>query len=171
MSVEDEFEALLADPVEEAGGDLVKQLRAALKKATAENKTLKTQVAETAQVTRASSLKSALEAHGAKPALAKYFPADGTVDETAVLAWLKEDGELFGWTAPEAVETVQAEEVAAIRAVSALVPQNAPDLRARAAALSSKPTPALGRNISPADAKEAQQIADSLLAQLNTSLR
>lgn len=171
MSAEDDFEALLGDAVEETGGDLVKQLRAALKKATAENKTLKTQVTETTKATRASALTAALTKHEAKPGLADFFPADNEVNEASVLAWLTERGELFGWTAPAAAETVQADEVAAIRAVSALVPQAAPDLRARAAALSSRPTPALGRNISPADAKEAEQIAASLLGQLNTSLR
>ncbi len=146
----------------------MKQLRAALKKVNTENKTLKTQVAEVSKQTRAQSLKTALEKHEAKPALAKYFPTDGEVSEDAVLAWLKEDGELFGWTPQEKPADTSAD-ASAIRDISSLSPSGGADMAARAAAMAKTPT--LGRDISSADAKEAASVADALLQQLSIGLR
>lgn len=121
MSAEDEFETLFTDEPSDGatGGDLVKQLRSALKKANTENKALKTQVSEFSTKSRASALRSSLEKFGAKPALAKYFPADGEVDEANVLGWLKEDGELFGWSAQKAdAEETPSEDVANAQRIS-----------------------------------------------------
>ncbi len=168
MSESDEFDTLMSD-VEDAGGsDLVKRLRTALKAQKTELTTLRTQVQEQTKVSRASSLKTALEASGAKPALAKYFPSDGEVTDEAVLAWLKEDGELFGWTAPEAAEEANADDVAAATAISGLKPRQGPDTHGRVAALGKAPT--LGRDISAATAKEAADLADILLSQINPML-
>jgi hypothetical protein len=168
MSESDEFDTLMSDVEDATGGDLVKRLRAALKAQKTELTGLRTQVQEQTKVSRAAALKTALEASGAKPALAKYFPSDGDVTNEAVLAWLKEDGELFGWTAPEATEPVTTDDVAAATAISSLKPRQGPDTHGRVAALGATPT--LGRNIAPGSAQEARALADELLSQLNPTL-
>lgn len=157
MSASDEFEALLSDEEDNTGSDLVKQLRSALKKASTENKALKTQVEEAGKVTRSTSLRKALEEHGAKPALAKYFPAEGEIDSTAVLAWLKEDGELFGWQEPERADDTPAADVSAAKDISNLRPNaGSTDLRSRVEALATAP-------INKATADEAGRTAAELI--------
>lgn len=168
MSVEDEFDTLMSD-VEDAGGsDLVKRLRTALKAQKTELTTLRTQVTEATKVTRATALKTALEANGAKPALAKYFPVEGEVTSEAVLGWLKEDGELFGWEQPAATDEVTPDDVAAANAISGMKPRPALDTHGRVAALGATPT--LGRDITPGSAQEAKSLAEALLSQLNPML-
>ncbi len=117
MSAEDEFERMIAD-ADNQGIDLdspgIKSLRKAYDKLKTETAQLRTQVQENAKVTRTTSLKSALDKYGAKPALARYFPNEGEVTEDSVLTWLKEDGELFGWQPPtETPETPTADLAAA----------------------------------------------------------
>lgn len=169
MSVADDFDALMSDDDATTGGsDLVKQLRAALKAAHKERDTLKTQVADQAKATRTTSLSDLLTAAGAKPALAKYFPAESDVSTETVTSWLKEEGELFGWQPNQAVEPT--DDAAAILAVAGMSPKTPPsDLHSRTAALGQTKT--FGRDISTAEAQEAKTLADDLLGQLGSLLQ
>lgn len=47
---------------------------------------------------RSRTLAEALEANGASPKLAKFYPAEKEASDDDVLKWLQEDGELFGWS-------------------------------------------------------------------------
>lgn len=66
----------------------------------AENTTFKKQA-------RRQTVAQALEKHGAKPSLAKYFDKDEASDDV-VLAWLTENGEDFGWS-PDGADDDDAE--------------------------------------------------------------
>ncbi len=168
MSAEDEFDTLMSDTESTDGNDLVKRLRAALKAQKADLTKLQSLVSEQAKATRTDSLKAALEANGAKPALAKYFPVEGEVDGPTVLAWLKADGELFGWSEPAAVDETSPDDVAAATVISGIKPRPGADTHGRVAALGVTPT--LGRNITAGSAQEAKALADQLLSQLNPQL-
>lgn len=53
---------------------------------------------------RAATVTDALKELGAKPGLAKFIPADIS-DAAGVGTWLKENGEVFGYTGPSAAAT------------------------------------------------------------------
>lgn len=165
MSAETDFDALMGDVDSDViQSEGMKNLRKAYDKLKAEHAKLQTEVATQAKATRGASLADLLKDAGARPSIAKYFPTEGDVSKDAVTAWLKENGEDFGWQPPEATPEEQDQE-SAVRAVSSLTPQQAPDLRARAAALGQAPTS--GRDVTQADALNAKTLADSLLGQLN----
>lgn len=82
--------------------DLVKQLRKQLRDKDKRLSEIETQFTELRNSARRDSLSKVLQAHGAKPGLARFFPADSDPTEENVLAWLKEEGDLFGWTPPAA---------------------------------------------------------------------
>lgn len=98
--------------------DQVKKLTKQLKDLTAERDTLQ-------KTTRQHAVSSALEKHGAKPRLARFYDG-GATDDESVLAWLKDNGEDFGWTPPDDDEdddgTADAAEAVARAAASGTPP-------------------------------------------------
>lgn len=72
-------------------------LRSALTAAQQRVAELETENATLKVETRKRSVAEALEQHGAKARLAKFYDSEGTSSDD-VLAWLKENGEDFGWS-------------------------------------------------------------------------
>lgn len=90
-----------------------KALRDQNKKLNKELEDLRKQNAEVQEKLRARDLAEALETHGAPKRLAKYAARDiEDVSEDAVLEWLKENGEDFGWE-PAEEEDAEVEETKA----------------------------------------------------------
>jgi hypothetical protein len=84
------------------GGDTgngMKALRAQIKKLAKEKADQDTELAQFRKQVRSGSIVEFLNEHGASPKLAKYAAADidGDVTKESVLAWLKSDGDAFGW--------------------------------------------------------------------------
>lgn len=74
-----------------------KALRAQLKKLQAEKSALESENGKLKSDQRKHSVSQALEKHGARPSLAKFYDKTESSDDD-VLAWLKENGEDFGWS-------------------------------------------------------------------------
>lgn len=83
-----------------------------------------------------------LDTHGADAKLAKYVPADA-VDSDGVLAWLQEDGDVFGWQPAEQDDTEGETQQQAARISRATL--NAPSARTPAI------TPEAIKRMSPAE--------------------
>lgn len=84
------------------GGSAPKALRDQVKKLNKELAELREQNQKDREQLRARDLADALEKHGAPKRLGKYAARDITdVSDDAVLEWLKENGEDFGWTPDE----------------------------------------------------------------------
>jgi hypothetical protein len=90
-----EFDDLLDDDMSE-GGDLVKQLRNALKAANKEKSDQAKRLAELEKGVRSQSLADVLKAKGLDPKVARLYPNDADTTPEAVDAWLGEYGDVFG---------------------------------------------------------------------------
>lgn len=83
-----------------------KALRAELKKLKARQTALETENAGLKKDQRSRAVGELLEKHGASPRLAKYYDRTEASDDD-VQAWLKENGEDFGWNPDGSDETDQ----------------------------------------------------------------
>lgn len=73
-----------------------KGLRDAVEAAQRRVAELETENATLKQAQRKTSVTSALEKHGARPSIARFYDGEGTSDDD-VLKWLQDNGEDFGW--------------------------------------------------------------------------
>lgn len=85
-------------------------LRRALKAANKAKADLETEIAELRSARLKSTVADALQKHGAPTRLSKYYDKSEASDDD-VLAWLKENGEDFGWSADQQEDTDDADTV------------------------------------------------------------
>lgn len=97
--------------------NLVKDLRKQRDEMKKELEKLQTQFADQQKQIKARSVEEVLTSKGANPRLAKFALADGVEDEAGAEKWLAENGELFGFQAKPAEPAVDADDLAAMRAV------------------------------------------------------
>lgn len=114
------------DPTEAKPGS-AKGLRAALEAANAAKAALESEVGTLKKSMRSITVAEALKANGARPSLAKFYDKDEASPDD-VLAWLKENGEDFGWSESDADDTDDTdddtkEEARRIRQATEMAPQ------------------------------------------------
>lgn len=95
----DNLADLDADDGDESEGNsnAAKSLRAELKKTKARLAELETENTTFKAKEKKQTVAQAFEKFNAKPSLARFYDGEGT-EEDDVLAWLKENGDDFGWT-------------------------------------------------------------------------
>ena len=81
--------------------DLVKQLRKANKQKDKELADLKAQFSDISKVQRERVVKDVLEARGVNSKIAKFIPSDIDPTEESLSKWLDDNGDVFGYQAPE----------------------------------------------------------------------
>jgi hypothetical protein len=97
----DEFDEN-GDPIEAPSGEsAAKTLRAQNKKLAADLAAAQEAIAAFSAKERKSTIASVLEAKGANPKLAKYVDVEGDVTAESVAKWLEDEGEIFGYKAPD----------------------------------------------------------------------
>ena len=83
------------------GNDLVKQLRKANKQKEKELAELKSQFEGLSKAQRERAIKDALESRGVNSKIAKFIPSDIDPTEESLSKWLDDNGDVFGYQAPE----------------------------------------------------------------------
>ena len=83
------------------GNDLVKQLRKANKQKEKELAELKAQFEGLSKAQRERAIKDTLEARGVNSKIAKFIPSDIDPTEESLSKWLDDNGDVFGYQAPE----------------------------------------------------------------------
>lgn len=96
----------------EGDSNAAKVLRAQNKKLADDLAAANASLADVQTKLRRTDLADALKTHGAPEKLAKFYTGDDTSPE-AVLEWLKEDGELFGWEDPTSTDDAETQQQAA----------------------------------------------------------
>lgn len=103
------------------GADAPKALRDQNSKLNKQLQETLAKLAEAEKVSAGIKIAEALEANGAEAKLKKYIPTD-VADEAGVLAWLKENGEDFGWEDPDTVDTEAQDQQQVIQRATANAP-------------------------------------------------
>ena len=86
---------------ESGNNDLVKQLRKAAKQKDKELAELKAQFEGLSKAQRERAIKDTLEARGVNSKIAKFIPSDIDPTEESLSKWLDDNGDVFGYQAPE----------------------------------------------------------------------
>ena len=106
------------------GNDLVKQLRKANKQKEKELAELKSQFEGLSKAQRERAIKDTLEARGVNSKIAKFIPSDIDPTEESLSKWLDDNGDVFGYQAPESNQsTVDPAQAAAYKRMNNVTEQ------------------------------------------------
>ena len=106
--------------VYESDTDLVKKLRKALKVEQRKNKELETSYSEITKAQKERILKDVLSSKGVSPKIAQFIPADIEASEDAIIAWLDNNGDVFGYT-PSEKQQVNQEDISSMKKMDAVL--------------------------------------------------
>lgn len=106
--------------VYESDTDLVKKLRKALKVEQRKNKELETSYSEITKTQKERILKDVLTSKGVSPKIAQFIPADIEASEDAIIAWLDNNGDVFGYT-PSEKQQVNQEDISSMKKMDAVL--------------------------------------------------
>ena len=96
---DDDFD--FEDESQEFESEGIKNLRKQAKALAKQNSDLQRQLTEALAAQRRGTVNDVLKGLGANPKISKYIPSDVEPTEDALKAWLADEGELFGYKAPE----------------------------------------------------------------------
>lgn len=93
-----------------SNGNVLADLRKALKAANKRNRELESKVAEFSTVQRETAIKNILESKNLNAKVAKLIPSDVAASEDSISQWLEDFGDVFGIVQTEVQETAPAAE-------------------------------------------------------------